>query len=195
MSSVLTIAVTALGDLENRDAVTRSGARAGDIVAIAGELGQAAHGLEVLFAKFRDGAEPVAIDTSKLVDSEVRALTAQLRPSPPIGLGPVAAVAGATAMMDVSDGLALDAGRMAEASGVTISLRSSALGSDPARALAGGEDHALLATFASDGALPPGFVEIGVVQQTEGAPTVLCDGIVADPQGWDPYRDWDAAAG
>lgn len=195
VSSVLTIAVTALGDLEQRRAVTRAGARVGDVVALAGELGQAAHGLAVLFGRFRDGDDPIPVDTSRLAEGEGRALTAQLRPSPPIGLGPVAALAGATAMMDVSDGLALDAGRMAEASGVTIALRSSALGTDPARALAGGEDHALLATFPSAEALPPGFREIGVVQASDGVPTVLCDGVVADPQGWDPYRDWDAAAG
>ncbi len=50
-------------------------------------------------------------------------------------------------MMDISDGLALDARRMAAASGVTIALDRAALGSDPERAIAGGEDHALLATF------------------------------------------------
>ena len=193
VSDVLTIAVTALGDLEGRDAVTRAGARPGDVVAVAGELGLAAHGLAVLFGRFREGETPVPVDSHRLADGESAAVSAQLRPAPPIGLGPVAAIAGATAMMDVSDGLALDAGRMAAASDVTIDLTRTELGDDPERALAGGEDHALLATFPSD-ALPPGFRAIGVVRE-RGSEGVLCDGQPADAEGWDPYRDWDAAAG
>lgn len=193
VSETLTIAVTALGDLEGRSAVTRSGARVGDVVAIAGELGQAAHGLAVLFGRFRDGEHPVPVDTALLQEGERAALAAQLRPSPPIGLGPMAAVAGATAMMDVSDGLVLDAGRMAAASGITIDLTRAALGNDPERALAGGEDHALLATFPPD-VLPAGFRAIGrVVEHCDDR--VLCDGEPVDAAGWDPYRDWDSAIG
>lgn len=193
VSDTLTVAVTALGDLEGRAAVTRSGARPGDAVAVAGELGHAAHGLAVLFGRFRDGETPVAVDSGLLLDGERAALSAQLRPAPPIGLGPVAAVAGATAMMDISDGLALDARRMAEASGVTIALDGDALGENRERALAGGEDHALLATF-SDGVLPPGFRIIGAVLP-RGADALLCDGAPVDVAGWDPYRDWDSASG
>jgi thiamine-monophosphate kinase len=96
-------------------------------------------------------------------------------------------------MMDVSDGLALDAGRLADASGVTLALDRTALGDDPARALGGGEDHALLATF-PEGVLAPGFRVIGHVREREGSP-VLCDGAPVDPEGWDPYRDWDSVAG
>lgn len=193
VSEVLMIAVTALGDLEGRAAVTRSGARAGDTVAIAGEVGLSARGLGVLFGRFRDGETPVPVDHEQLLPGERAAVTAQLRPSPPIGLGVAAAVAGATAMMDVSDGLALDAGRMASASAVTIDFDRDALGDDPVRALAGGEDHALLATF-PPGVLPSGFRAIGTVREP-GAEGVLCDGEAVDAAGWDPYRDWDAAAG
>ena len=78
--------------------------------------------------------------------------------------GVAAALAGATAMLDVSDGLVLDAARVAEASGVRIDLRSDALGPDPALALAGGEDHALLACFPDDSAVPEPFRVIGSVQ-------------------------------
>jgi thiamine-monophosphate kinase len=193
VSDVLTVAVTALGDLEGRPAVTRAGARPGDAVAIAGELGHAARGLAVLFGRFRDGDTPVPVDATRLGDGERAALAAQLRPSPPIGLGPVAALAGATAMMDVSDGLALDARRLAAASGVTIALDGAALGDDPERALAGGEDHALLATF-PDGVLPPGYRRIGEVRP-RGEQDLLVDDRPVDVSGWDPYRDWDSAAG
>ncbi|MBT2476019.1 thiamine-phosphate kinase [Microbacterium sp. ISL-103] len=193
VSDVLTVAVTALGDLEGREPVTRGGARVGDVVAVAGELGHASHGLSVLFGRFRDGDTPVPVDRSRLGVGEAAAIDAQLRPSPPIGLGPVAATAGATAMMDVSDGLALDARRMAGASEVTIALDGAALGEDPRRALAGGEDHALLATFAP-GILPPGFRIIGSVI-ARGADDLLVDGHPADVAGWDPYRDWDSSAG
>lgn len=193
VSDVLTIAVTALGDLEGRGPVTRSGARPGNIVAVAGELGHAAQGLSVLFGRFRDGDLPVAVDVTKLEAGESAALSAQLRPSPPIGLGSVAATAGATAMMDVSDGLALDARRMAAASGVTIALDRAALGADAELAIAGGEDHALLATF-PEGILPPGFRPIGRVVP-RGEEGLLCDGLPVDPSGWDPYRDWDSVSG
>ncbi|GAA5154462.1 thiamine-phosphate kinase [Microbacterium pseudoresistens] len=193
-SDVLMIAVTALGDLEGRPAVTRSGARAGDVVALAGELGQASRGLGMLFTRFREDGEPVPVDESVLTDSERTALAAQLRPSPPIGLGIVAARAGATAMMDVSDGLALDARRLARASGVSVDLHGDALGPDRASALGGGEDHGLLATFPR-GSVPDGFRVIGDVVAADEAFSIRCDGRPVEEDGWDPYRDWDAAAG
>lgn len=190
VSDVLTVAVTALGDLRGLAPVTRSGARVGDAVALAGEMGEAATGLALLFGRFRDGEHAVPVDRAAFDARERRALDAQLRPAPPVGLGPVAAAAGATAMMDVSDGLALDATRLARASAVTIELDVSALGAEPRRALAGGEDHALLATF-PDGILPPGFRRIGTVLAA-GEHPLTCGGEPVDPSGWDPYRDWDA---
>ncbi|MDQ4213174.1 thiamine-phosphate kinase [Microbacterium capsulatum] len=193
VSATLMIAVTALGDLEGRAAITRSGAREGDDVALAGEMGRAAHGLSVLFRRFHPEGVAIPVDPAVLDEGEADAISAQLRPVPPIGLGPVAAIFGATAMMDVSDGLALDAGRMADASGVTIALDRAALGAHPHRALAGGEDHALLATF-PPGDLPPGFRRIGsVVPRIPDAP-VTCDGEPVGPLGWDPYRDAGADA-
>lgn len=193
VSDVLTVAVTALGDLEGRDAVTRAGARPGDVVAVAGELGHAAHGLAVLFGRFREGDVPVPIDSARLEAGERAALDAQLRPSPPIGLGVMASVAGATAMMDISDGLVLDATRLATASDVTLDLERSALGENPERSLAGGEDHAMLATFPA-GVLPSGFRIVGSVREP-AAERVLVDGAPVSIDGWDPYRDWDSAAG
>lgn len=196
VSDTLTIAVTALGSLDGRAPVLRSGARSGDVVALAGDLGRAAHGLAVLFDRFTDDAGgPVPIIPEKLSDADAEAVARQLRPHPPLDLGPRAARAGATAMMDVSDGLALDATRMADASGVTIDLDRAALGADVAAAIGGGEDHGLLATFPDSGALPAGFREIGrVLPRGEAAVTVDAEP-VRGRAGWDPYRDWDAGRG
>lgn len=196
VSDTLTIAVTALGSLDGRAPVLRSGARAGDTVAVAGELGRAGRGLGILFGRFRDAAgDPVRVDPGLVRDEDREALRAQLRPEPPVGLGVVAAAADATAMMDVSDGLLLDASRLAAASGVTLDIDSSVLGPDPVDALTGGEDHALLATFPASEALPDGFRPIGrVLAQTADA--VLVDGAGYEGRrGWDPYRDWDAHSG
>ncbi|MEV4688579.1 thiamine-phosphate kinase [Microbacterium sp. LWH3-1.2] len=196
VSDTLTIAVTALGALAGRAPVLRSGAEPGDLVAVAGELGRAARGLGILFERFTDAAgHPIAVDESLLDQAQLTDLAAQLRPSPPVWLGPEAAEAGATAMMDVSDGLVLDASRMAAASDVTIALESASLGADIASALAGGEDHALLATFPANRPLPHGFVRVGMVQPP-GDDAVLVDGRPHDGRaGWDPYRDWDAGTG
>jgi thiamine-monophosphate kinase len=104
-SSVL-LAVTALGDLAGRDPVRRSGAAPGDLVAVAGPLGHAAAGLALLSARIPDG--PL--------------VAAHLRPAPPYDAGPEASALGATAMIDVSDGLLADLGHVASASGVLIDL-------------------------------------------------------------------------
>lgn len=188
-STVLTIAVTALGDTGGRPPVLRSGARAGDVVAIAGDMGVSGRGLDLLFARF-DGSAPVLDDLSEV---DRRAVERHLKPRPPLELGVDAGTAGARAMMDVSDGLALDATRLAEASGVTLDFASTALGPDPALSLRGGEDHALLATFPGDG-LPTGFRAIGAVV-ARGADPVTVDGApYRGHEGWDPYRDWSAPA-
>jgi thiamine-monophosphate kinase len=105
------LAVTGLGDLEGRPPVLRSGASPGDLVAVAGPLGHAAAGLALLQA---------GLTGNPLV-------TAQLRPAPPYDAGPEAATLGATAMIDVSDGLLADLGHIARASGVLIDLDSAPL--------------------------------------------------------------------
>ena len=194
VSDTLTIAVTALGSLDGRAPVLRSGARPGDVMAIAGELGSAARGLALLFERFRDAAgSPLSVDAGLLDPVEAAHLAAQLRPSPRIRLGPVAADAGATALMDVSDGLVLDARRMAEASGVTIVFDPEAVGPEPA--LSGGEDHGLLAAFPSATGLPEGFRVIGRVEPAGSAPVLVGDAPPAGRGGWDPYSDWDSARG
>lgn len=203
-SPVLSVAVTVTGSLDGRAAVLRSGARPGDVVAYSGRLGLAAAALRFLFAVGEDDA--AGIEDLRRVKPGL--LAEQLAPRPPIGDGVIAAEAGATAMLDVSDGLLLDANRIAEASGVVLDLDGAALEgwadtvvavSDPdglatsvprigphealALVLGGGEDHGLLACF--PGAVPESFRPLGVVR--EGAPAVLIDGAPVDPTGWDSF--------
>lgn len=178
------VSVTALGDLGGRSPVLRAGARPGDRIAVAGELGRSAAGL----ALHRNG-----IDGFEDLRSRHRV------PRPPYGQGRLAAQAGAQAMTDVSDGLLADLGHLATASGVVMDLDAEALRADveavaPAAAaagvdpwslvLTGGEDHALLACFT--GAPPPGWRVIGTVR--EGAPQVLVDGAPRQgPAGWQSF--------
>ena len=180
-SEVFTIAVTVLGSMRGLAPVVRSGATPGDLICVAGELGLSHRGLQSLIAA---GDDELAI--AGLVMSDP-AVAHHLRPRPPIALGPLGAQAGATAMMDISDGLVLDASRIAKASGVRVELDSSA-GLDE-HALYGGEDHGLLATFPPSATLPEGFRAIGVV--TAGDPGVFLGNRELDAQsgGWDPFRN------
>jgi thiamine-monophosphate kinase len=212
-SPALMIAVTAFGDLEGRAPVTRSGARPGDQLAVAGDLGRAGAGLWLLF---RDGVDaegaPDAIRAARVRAEHPALVTAQLAPSVPVALGVAAAVADATAMLDISDGLVLDARRLAVASGCTVTLDPAAIALE-ARSLldvdsvvgeraasfvlAGGEDHALLAAF-PPGPLPAGFRRLGtlVAPADDAAPDVLVgDRPYSSLGGWDPYAAWTGAGG
>src|SRR6202034_1177964 len=113
------LSVTALGDLAGRPPVLRSGARPGDVIAVAGTLGRSAAGLALLSARL----------AGESASSEALAglLAAHRRPSPPYQAGPEAATLGATAMIDVSDGLVADLGHIADASGVALDLDGSSL--------------------------------------------------------------------
>jgi thiamine-monophosphate kinase len=194
VSDTLTLAVTAFGDLEGRAPVLRSGARAGDVVALAGNAGLAAAGLRLLFDEGVDAdGNPDSEAAAAVRAREPERVGAQLAPTPPISSGVAAAVAGATAMLDVSDGLALDAARVARASGVCIDLHRDALGEDVESALRGGEDHALLATFGANATLPDGFRAIGRV--LDGAGVTLDGQAVSGVLGWDPYVGWDGRSG
>ncbi|MCM3505444.1 thiamine-phosphate kinase [Curtobacterium sp. ODYSSEY 48 V2] len=194
-SAVFTVSVTAFGDLGGRAPVLRSSARPGDVLAVSGELGRAARGLARLF---RDGVdahgEPsrsATVASGADTDPDV---DRQRRPVPPIADGPLAATAGATAMLDLSDGLAIDAGRLARASRVTLDLDADGVAGADDLALHGGEDHGLLATFPPGVALPGGFRRIGAVV-ARGDADLVRGGEPVPTTGWDPYADWDGAAG
>jgi thiamine-monophosphate kinase len=191
VSTVFTVAVTAIGDLQGRDPVLRSGAAVGDVVAVSGVLGAAAEGLRLLFEHGTVAGVPDAAAAAALRLDHGAAVAAQLAPRPPIADGRAAAIAGATAMLDLSDGLAIDARRLAKASGVGLDLSSASVGGT--LQLDGGEDHSLLATFPASVALPSGFREIGRVVAGDG---VLVDGEpYVTSTGWDPYRGWNGEAG
>lgn len=189
VSATLTIAVTAFGDLGGSAPVLRSGARPGDIVAVSGALGAAGAGLRRLFAEAVDGdGNPDAGKAALMRD----ATAAQLAPSPPIADGVLASAAGATAMLDLSDGLAIDAARLATASGVAIDFDPALLPDDLELALGGGEDHSLLATFPAGTTLPGGFRQIGTVVEGAG---ILVAGQQHSSSGWDPFTGWNREAG
>lgn len=194
---VITAAVTALGDMEGRAPVTRAGARPGDQVAYAGDLGLAGLGLSLLFTEASEGGVAHDRSLAALWEQHPEVLAAQLAPTPPIPLG-ITAAASATAMMDVSDSLSLDAERLAQASGVAILLDSALLAEafgvqegvavPLAAMLTGGEDHGLLATFPAEATLPAGFCRIGAVREPVArAAGVLLDGEAYEAKGWDPY--------
>jgi thiamine-monophosphate kinase len=178
------VAVTVLGSVVGRP-VLRSGAQPGDVVALAGRQGWAAGGLAVLARGFRS--------PRKLVE-------AYKRPEPPYDAGAAAAAAGATAMIDVSDGLLADVGHVAASSGVAIDVASgafelaeplqavgAALGADPLRfVLTGGDDHPLVATFPPGTDLPDGWLVIGSV--TEGSGVTVDGASYEGPTGHTHFR-------
>ncbi|MFK4089125.1 thiamine-phosphate kinase [Kribbella sp. NPDC020789] len=176
-SDKIVISVTAFGSLDGQAPVLRSGARPGDEVAVAGRLGWAEAGYAVLTRGFR---------------SPRTVVEAHRRPQPPYAEGPRAALAGASSMCDVSDGLLADLGHIAVASHVVIDVHTKALPiPEPLQAVAaatgvdamtfvltGGDDHALVGTF-EPADVPEGWTVIGsVAEGNEELPagTVTVDG-------------------
>lgn len=175
----LFVAVTVVGyGRALEELVRRSGARRGDVLAVTGEIGGAAVGLALL--------EHPELEPALAADDAERALARQLEPHPRLAAGRALAAAGATAMIDVSDGLGGDAAHLAEQSGVGLSIEAAAVpiagggsvsppdpistaaeaaGRNPWRfALSSGEDYELLVT------LPPERLEeaTAAVAEAEG---------------------------
>jgi thiamine-monophosphate kinase len=186
--SELSVTTTVLGSAPKP--LLRKGALPGDVLAVAGPLGLAAAGIEAL----KSGITSAAVEC---------AIAAYRRPRALIDEG-AAAAARAHAAIDVSDGLALDAIRLARESGVGLVLEAekvratggtelgaaaAAVGLDPLElALYGGDDYALLAAFPSE-ALAPAFEPIGIctadagffLKQAGGARSKL------EPRGYDHF--------
>jgi thiamine-monophosphate kinase len=154
--------VTVIGSAPRGKALRRSGARPGDIIAVSGPLGRAA--------------------AANYVEHP--------GPQPRFDAGRPLRKAGATACMDLSDGLAMDLHRLALESGVSAALDGvlpSAPGATLDHALFGGEDYELLATLPPKARLPRGFTRIGVV--VKGKPgKVTFAGAPLPPKGWDPLK-------
>lgn len=178
----ISVTATAMGREVAGKVGLRSGAMAGDVVAVAGRLGRAAAGWSLL-----ESTVPVG----DLTPAQRALMDAQCRPCPPLGSGAEALAAGATAMMDLSDGLLKDSARLARASGVTLELDPLLLavfGPElrPAAELlaavpgsgesaedlvrgwvqGGGEDFCLLSTFPGNGPVPDSFTVVGSVVPT-----------------------------
>lgn len=194
---VLTVSVTVVGEVRPGGPLRRDGAKVGDSVVVVGPLGLAAAGL----ACHRAGETDV-------LEAYPALLAAHRRPPAFLGASAELVAAGATAAIDVSDGLGRDLAHVADASGVAIEVEAGrlpvhrgveaaalALDVDPLDLVCGGgEDLALAAT------LPPAAADladrlaeatvVGTVRSGSGVRTVGPDGTTRDISelGWEHHR-------
>lgn len=178
--------VTALGETQDTT-LFRNSAKPGDEVWLVGEVGLAALGLHALRKGCTEAFAKPAIE-------------AHLWPHPQVELGKhMARCVGRVACIDVSDGLGLDALRVARASGVALDLHLprptwltdqterhwQALGADWRQACAsGGDDYALLVATHPGSSFESFARKIGMVRAGEPAVTLTVDGVAMDPGGW-----------
>ena len=177
----LVLHVTALGESRGRRVLTRSGANAGDLIGVTGTLGASAAGLRLLALDAHDSRRRAA--------TADQLIAAHLRPEPRVALGAVLLEHGATAAMDLSDGLLGDLPKMLAASGVAARLsegdvpvaaavRALFPGEWADLALRGGEDYELLFTapHRSWGAIEKGINEAGGTATAIGEVLALLPG-------------------
>ncbi|HEX3425089.1 MAG TPA: thiamine-phosphate kinase [Acidimicrobiales bacterium] len=143
----LVVTVAIAGSLPGAP-ILRSGARPGDGIWVTGPLGLSAAGLRAL-KEMGKGAPGLAAERHR-------------RPCPSVAAGLAARVAGASSMIDVSDGLLADLGHLADASGVGLDVDSVPVGEGATEeeALTGGEDFVLAFTAADDSAVSEAFTRL-----------------------------------
>jgi thiamine-monophosphate kinase len=201
---VLTVAMTVVGHAPRAELlVSRGGARAGELLVLTGEIGGAAAGL--LLLERPELAPAVGAETA----AGLRAR--QLEPHARLGAGGALARAGATAMIDLSDGLGGDARRLAEESAARMRIAVGALplangvaeiaaaaGFDPIElALCGGEDYELLAALPAErlgeatsalGEAETTLTQVGDVLGGDGVEVRLPGGRLLETEGFDQLR-------
>ena len=167
----LSIAVTVVGEVAQGRAVRRDGAGPGDVVVVTGALGAAAAGLRL-------SATRTTWD-----EQERAAIRHLMRPTARVGEATILASAGATAMIDLSDGLGRDLTRLVRASDVAATIRIDQIPVAPMatreEALGGGEDYELLATLPDHDAVSLARREL---DETFGVPLSVI-GEIADGRG------------
>jgi thiamine-monophosphate kinase len=207
---VLSLSITVVGHAPSAERlVTRSGARPGDALVVTGELGGAAAGL-LLLERDRE-ARSSFVPHSDTKDEREELLSRQLEPRPRLDAGRLLAETGATAMIDLSDGLGGDALHIERASGVGLRIDAASLpiqpgvaeiaadaGREPLElAVSGGEDYELLASLpeerlavAMDALKEQGtkLTRIGEVVAGEGVEIRLPGGGLLEPTGFDQLR-------
>jgi thiamine-monophosphate kinase len=214
-SSVVSISITVVGEIGRGDAVTRSGARPGDIIYVSGTLGRAQLGLELLLHR-KITASGLRRGRARHSDRALRSLLQpHLYPKVQLALGTwLAKRRMASAMMDISDGLSTDLARLCAASGVgaqiflelvprvaipaEFSKLAGGIKLDPLKmALHGGEDYELLFTVSPRNVkrlrAAPGFSKLKAIGEvTRGRSVVLMDKDGTkqhlEPRGWDSFR-------
>jgi thiamine-monophosphate kinase len=173
-STELVLAVTVTGHVDvDPGPVLRSGARPGDELFVTGPLGAAAAGLRLLRSRNAAPGSASAVATG----DDAHEVMAHRRPRALLIEGEVARLAGASAMIDVSDGLVADLGHIAEASGVGFHLGEVPVspGATLEEALGGGEDYELVIAMTHGAELTASFARSGL------RPPILIGTCSADP--------------
>ena len=200
------IALTVMGEVRRGRAISRSGAKPGDLLCVSGKLGEAEAGLRLIL---KNG--PLKQAGRKELPSRAALLKRHFYPEPRLALGHwLASRRYATSMIDTSDGLSTDLGHLCSASGVgavvwaeklpvaAVPSELQRLGLDPLElALHGGEDYELLFTvpkrIASRLPQAAGGVPLTVIgEMTASRKIVLLEASgkrkLLRPGGWDPFR-------